>query len=413
MLSSKKIIYFIIISLLIICYANGIDYRSNMFEGVDMDTEIVDFSDSGFFAVSYAGMSQSLIAEDDEEGGSAVAYQDTLSFQVDQEGEQQGDPNGGTETLEGGNDQPDGEDVTDPGEQQIPDNPENTTTTAATTTTTAESVNTQNTNTQNTDTQSVNTQPSAPQQPEETPTAAPRTTTTTRATTTTTTTTTSKPTTTTTEKVYYDTGNVYFSYAQVRIYAGASTTVSLVFPIGTQRYATFASKDTSVASVRGYDDTTVEITGVAVGSTWIQAKTSSGDYAYCKVVVTDFAGEVIRLTNIERANQGIFALEEGGRLVQKMADLRLEESATYFNHTRPNGTKFYTAAGEVGLTYSYIGENLASGQTSPQQVIEEWMASPTHRANILNTNFTQICVAYGVGSDGYTYWVQIFYNPQK
>jgi uncharacterized protein YkwD len=54
------------------------------------------------------------------------------------------------------------------------------------------------------------------------------------------------------------------------------------------------------------------------------------------------------------------------------------------------------------------GENVAVGQRSPDQVVNEWMNSPTHRANILNPNFRQMGVSYGTTSDGFPYWTQSF-----
>ncbi len=54
------------------------------------------------------------------------------------------------------------------------------------------------------------------------------------------------------------------------------------------------------------------------------------------------------------------------------------------------------------------GENVAVGQTSPEQVVREWMASPGHRANILNPNFSYLSVAYGTNAHGRPYWGQAF-----
>jgi uncharacterized protein YkwD len=54
------------------------------------------------------------------------------------------------------------------------------------------------------------------------------------------------------------------------------------------------------------------------------------------------------------------------------------------------------------------GENVAVGQSSPEQVVAEWMASPEHRKNILDPNFTQLGVEVGTGADGRQYWAQEF-----
>ena len=54
------------------------------------------------------------------------------------------------------------------------------------------------------------------------------------------------------------------------------------------------------------------------------------------------------------------------------------------------------------------GENVAVGQTTPEQVVREWLASPGHRANILNPNFSYLSVAYGTNAAGRPYWGQAF-----
>lgn len=392
MFSSKKILYFVIIALLLICNFNGIDYNASLYdEEAETSDTFVDFSDSGFFAINDYAPSQQLVALVEDENG---AYDDGGSVSVD------------TDPQQGGNDQPGqpGGQPGQPGQPEDqpgqPDQPGESTTAVTTTTTqvttptvapTAYTPETAYTTTTTT------TRPTPPP-----------TTTTYYTTTTTTTQQTAAP---TTEAYFSDTGSIHFAYSQVTIYAGASTTLELHVPIGSQRRATFSSKDTMVATATNYTDTIVEIYGVAVGTTWIQATNSSGEVAYCRVVVTDFAHEVIRLTNQERAAYGVPTLSEGGPLVQQMANIRLSESSRYFSHTRPNGAKFSTVAGEIGLNYRHIGENLANGQTSPAEVIEQWMASTSHRSNILSPNYTQICVAYGIGSDGSPYWVQIFCNP--
>lgn len=355
MLSSKKILYLIISALVLVCGINGIDYRSGAYADNDIITdEIITFSDSAFFDVPDAAYSVPTLTGDG--ANSADVYI-----------------------------------------------PEDTTTTADTPDIVTLSSDTGETTT---------TLPSDEPAGTTSNTAAPATTTTTMSTTTTTTTTTTTaPTTTTTTRVYYDTGSLHFTYSTIRIYAGSSVAVELSFPFGAQRLASFSSKNTTIASASAYNDTTALITGVSLGTTWVQATSSSGDIAYCKVIVTDFAEEVIRLTNIERANYGLSTLTQAGQLVQTVANIRLNESMLYFAHDRPNGQKFSTAALDVGLQYSKIGENLASGQTTPEQVVAEWMESPSHRANILDSAYTQMSVSYGIGPDGKYYWVQIFYAP--
>lgn len=66
---------------------------------------------------------------------------------------------------------------------------------------------------------------------------------------------------------------------------------------------------------------------------------------------------------------------------------------------------------QFGIKYSYAGENIAAGQKTASQVMNSWMNSSGHRANILNKNFTQIGVGFYAGGSYDTYWVQQFIRP--
>ena len=87
--------------------------------------------------------------------------------------------------------------------------------------------------------------------------------------------------------------------------------------------------------------------------------------------------------------------------------MRARESAQSFSHTRPDGGSFSTALTEAGVSYIRSGENIAYGQTTPQQVVQAWMDSAGHRANILDAGFTHIGVGYAV-VNGTAYWTQLF-----
>lgn len=88
--------------------------------------------------------------------------------------------------------------------------------------------------------------------------------------------------------------------------------------------------------------------------------------------------------------------------------VRAREIERSFSHTRPNGSSFYTALQEAGITYQSAGENIAYGQTSAQEVMNVWMNSSGHRANILSGNYTSIAVAHYRSAAGVDYWVQLF-----
>lgn len=119
----------------------------------------------------------------------------------------------------------------------------------------------------------------------------------------------------------------------------------------------------------------------------------------------DFTSEVVRLVNIERANNGLSALSENSTLGD-YAQLRSKEIVSKFEHYRPDGASALDYLHDLGTLRTY-GENIAMGQQTPEAVVNAWMNSDGHRKNILKEDFTMI----GVGcykSGGAYYWVQIF-----
>lgn len=125
-----------------------------------------------------------------------------------------------------------------------------------------------------------------------------------------------------------------------------------------------------------------------------------------KAARENFPAEVLRLVNKERAKVGAAPLKFAKDLIAS-AYVRAVELPAKFSHTRPNGTKCFTAMPTRG---HILGENLAGGQTSPKQVVQAWMDSPTHRDNILNPKYNEIGVVYYYQSNSKYkhYWVQHF-----
>jgi uncharacterized protein YkwD len=115
------------------------------------------------------------------------------------------------------------------------------------------------------------------------------------------------------------------------------------------------------------------------------------------------AADVVRKTNEERREAGCADLAPDSRLTsaaqQHATDMAEND---YFAHNSEDGTRFDQRIRAAGHTRPG-GENIAMGQTSAGQVVQEWMDSPPHRRNILNCAFTTI----GVGVDD-NYWVQDF-----
>lgn len=116
---------------------------------------------------------------------------------------------------------------------------------------------------------------------------------------------------------------------------------------------------------------------------------------------------IVELVNEARADAGLKPVTLRQDLTA-VAQLRAKETVTLFSHTRPNGTSCFTALGEYGVSYRGAGENIAYGQRSPEEVMEGWMNSSGHRANILNANFTSIGVGYYQAANGVKYWSQMF-----
>ncbi|MBP3674225.1 MAG: SafA/ExsA family spore coat assembly protein [Oscillospiraceae bacterium] len=122
--------------------------------------------------------------------------------------------------------------------------------------------------------------------------------------------------------------------------------------------------------------------------------------------VTSFEQEVIRLVNEIRIENGLKALTydwELGRVARyKSQDMKDNK---YFAHNSPvYGTPFQMIK-NFGISYRSAGENIAKGYATPQAVVNGWMNSSGHRANILNANYTRIGVGYVAGGN---YWTQMF-----
>lgn len=118
-----------------------------------------------------------------------------------------------------------------------------------------------------------------------------------------------------------------------------------------------------------------------------------------------FAAQVVALCNEQRAANGLGPLTEDAALDSR-AQIRAGELITSFAHTRPDGSSCFTVIGDVSWTT--CGENIAAGYQTPQDVVNGWMNSEGHRANILNPAFTKIGVGYCTGGSYGTNWVQLF-----
>ncbi len=122
--------------------------------------------------------------------------------------------------------------------------------------------------------------------------------------------------------------------------------------------------------------------------------------------VSAFEQEVVKLTNAERTKAGLTPFKTDDQLMaaarEKSQDM---QSKNYFSHTSPTFGSPFDRMKALGISYKSAGENIAQGQRSPQEVVQAWMDSPGHRANILNEKFTHIGVGYVKSGN---YWTQQF-----
>ncbi|MFI8304626.1 CAP domain-containing protein [Streptomyces sp. NPDC085927] len=119
--------------------------------------------------------------------------------------------------------------------------------------------------------------------------------------------------------------------------------------------------------------------------------------------------DVVDRTNRERARAGLPPLAVDPLLVTAAqahsADMVARD---FYSHTAPGGSRPWDRAAAAGSARRTIGENIACGQRSAAEVVEGWMNSPGHRANILKPDFTHIGVGFAGGGRAGTYWTQLF-----
>lgn len=123
--------------------------------------------------------------------------------------------------------------------------------------------------------------------------------------------------------------------------------------------------------------------------------------------VSAYVQEVVRLVNIERANAGLAPLVLDTQLCEAAA-IRAQEIDIDFSHSRPDGSSGFSVLKELGISYRAVGENIAKGSPTPERVVQDWMHSAGHRANILHKNFTTIGVGVHEDNAGVLHWVQLF-----
>lgn len=147
--------------------------------------------------------------------------------------------------------------------------------------------------------------------------------------------------------------------------------------------------------------TVTPITPQTTTETTAPTTTDSNGYS-----VNDYEKQVVQLVNQIRKENGLSELTLNTEL-SKVARIKAQDmhDNQYFSHTSPTYGSPFDMMKQFGISYRTAGENIAMGQQSPQAVVDAWMNSEGHRANILNSSYTQIGMGYV--ADG-NCWSQMF-----
>ena len=151
-----------------------------------------------------------------------------------------------------------------------------------------------------------------------------------------------------------------------------------------------------------------------------QVKNPSLIYPGQKLTIPDqssvkaLEAEVIRLVNIERSKKGLQTLKADWE-ISRVARYKSQDmiNKKYFSHTSPTYGSPFKMLETFGIRFSSAGENIAYGQQTPAAVMNSWMNSSGHRANILSPSYTHIGVGLAKSSSGVYYWTQMFTKPLK
>jgi len=127
---------------------------------------------------------------------------------------------------------------------------------------------------------------------------------------------------------------------------------------------------------------------------------------------------VLRLTNAFRQQNGLRPLSYNDKLANAAQRHSVNmANQDFFSHTGKDGSSFSQRVTAAGYQWSFTGENIAAGYTTPQAVVNAWINSPGHRAAMLNPNYQDIGIGYHYLANDtgqvnyYHYWTQNFGKP--
>lgn len=133
----------------------------------------------------------------------------------------------------------------------------------------------------------------------------------------------------------------------------------------------------------------------------------AGDKTYENI--SEYAIEVLELVNEERSKYSLPSLTYSKEL-ESVAYAHSKDMSenNYFSHTDLSGKSPFDRLSESNISYRAAAENIAAGQETPEEVMNSWMNSSGHRANILNSSVTEMGVGIYEGSNHRIYWTQMF-----
>lgn len=150
------------------------------------------------------------------------------------------------------------------------------------------------------------------------------------------------------------------------------------------------------------------------GKLFLPGPLESSEKKEIKETLSD--GEIIKITNEYRNDEDLWPLKEN-KLLNEAAMKRINDmfERQYFEHIAPDGSDISDTMNIVGYKYIIVGENLALGYfKNSKDLVDAWMTSPGHRANILNSKYTEIGVAHKMGifkGEKQYLAVQVFAKP--
>lgn len=131
---------------------------------------------------------------------------------------------------------------------------------------------------------------------------------------------------------------------------------------------------------------------------------------------------VLTLINQARATARVCGSTSYAKAPALAAENRLDLAAqghsrdmatnNYFSHTGRDGSMPWDRVTRQGYAWSSVGENIAAGYSTPEAVVQGWLSSPGHCANIMNPRYTQTGIGLATGGSYRYYWTQVFARPR-